>query len=89
MGAVRKRSVTINGHRTSYSIEDEFQAVLEEIAARRAMPLARLIAGIDALPRRDGGLSSALRVFALRDALEARAVSSPAIAAMDSAEVRD
>ena len=69
MSAVRKRSVSINAHRTSYSIEDEFQAALEQIAASRDLPLAKLIAEIDAEPRPDGGLSSALRVFVLNDAL--------------------
>jgi predicted DNA-binding ribbon-helix-helix protein len=64
-GGVRKRSVTLNGHRTSYSIEDPFQAELERLARAAGIPLARLIADIDALPRRDGGLSSALRLHVL------------------------
>jgi predicted DNA-binding ribbon-helix-helix protein len=65
LSAVKKRSVSINGHRTSYSIEDEFQAALEVIAAQQNSPLARLIANIDQVPRPDGGLSSAIRVFVL------------------------
>lgn len=69
MSAVKKRSVSINGHRTSYSIEDEFQVALEAIALARAWPLARLIAEIDAVPRFDGGLSSAIRVYVLQNAL--------------------
>ena len=69
MSAVKKRSVSINGHRTSYSIEDEFQAALEAIANARALPLARLIAKIDSVPRPEGGLSSAIRVFVLNHAL--------------------
>ncbi len=65
MGAVKKRSVSINGHRTSYSIEDEFQAALEAIALARNIAVARLVAEIDSVPRPQGGLSSAIRVFVL------------------------
>ena len=71
MSAVKKRSVSINGHRTSYSIEDEFQIALEKIAASRALSLARLIAEVDSVPRTIGGLSSALRVFVLNHATAA------------------
>ena len=70
MSAVKKRSVSINGHRTSYSIEDEFQAALEAIAKSKSLPLARLIADIDSVPRLEGGLSSAIRVFVLKHALD-------------------
>ena len=44
-----KRSVTIAGHATSISLEPLFWRVLEEAAARRALPLNALIAQIDAL----------------------------------------
>jgi predicted DNA-binding ribbon-helix-helix protein len=69
MSAVKKRSVSINGHRTSYSIEDEFQAALDTIAVSRQLPLAKLIAEIDSIPRLDSGLSSAIRVFVLNHAI--------------------
>jgi predicted DNA-binding ribbon-helix-helix protein len=65
MSAVRKRSVTIRGHRTSYSLEEAFQRELEEIAARRSIPLAALVAEIDETRPRDANLSSALRLFVL------------------------
>jgi predicted DNA-binding ribbon-helix-helix protein len=65
LSAVRKRSVTIRGHRTSYSLEDAFQNELENIAATRSMPLAALIAEIDETRPRDTNLSSALRLFVL------------------------
>lgn len=67
MSAVRKRSVTIRGHRTSYSLEQPFHAELESIAARRDMPLALLVAEIDATRARDTNLSSALRLFVLAE----------------------
>jgi predicted DNA-binding ribbon-helix-helix protein len=62
---IRKRSVTIRGHRTSYSLEDAFQDELENIASARSMPLAALIAEIDETRARDTNLSSALRLFVL------------------------
>lgn len=68
MSAVRKRSVAIRGHRTSYSLEDAFHAELERIAAARRLPLAALVAEIDAARDRATNLSSALRLHVL-DAL--------------------
>ena len=58
---MKKRSVTIHGHRTSISLEDPFWDSLNEIAAKRGQSLASLISEID--KNRDGGLSSALRLF--------------------------
>lgn len=57
---VRKHSVTLNGHRTSVSLEEEFWDALREIAVGRGVPVNRLVAEID---RRRGGsnLSSAIR----------------------------
>lgn len=73
MSAQRKRSVTIRGHRTSFSLEDAFFAELRDMAARRRLALAALIAEVDAGRRPDDvNLSSALRVSILRD-LQSRA----------------
>jgi predicted DNA-binding ribbon-helix-helix protein len=55
-----KRSITIAGHRTSVSIEDDFWAALGEIAEARGMSSAALIAAIDQA-RGDANLSSAIR----------------------------
>lgn len=68
--AVRKRSVTISGHRTSFSLEDEFLDLLRQAAQTRDIPLAALIAEIDEAKPRDSNLSSALRVFVLSEALD-------------------
>lgn len=62
----KKRSVTIRGHPTSYSIEDEFHAELAAVARRRGVPLARLIARIDAERNATTNLSSAIRLFVLK-----------------------
>jgi predicted DNA-binding ribbon-helix-helix protein len=65
LSLVRKRSVTIRGHRTSFSLEQPFYDGLLDIAAERGMPLAALVAEIDAARRRDANLSSALRIHVL------------------------
>lgn len=71
--AVRKRSVTIAGHRTSFSLEDAFWEELVGIAQRRDITLAELVVEIDS--EREGNLSSALRLYILRD-LQARVAGS-------------
>jgi predicted DNA-binding ribbon-helix-helix protein len=63
---IKKRSVNIAGHRTSISLEAPFWDALAAIAARRKVSINRLIAEIDR--ERTGNLSSALRVFVLREA---------------------
>ena len=60
---LKKRSFTIARHRTSIALEPEFWAALERIATSRGLPLARLVAEIDAGKR--GGLASALLVHVL------------------------
>ncbi|MET3660787.1 ribbon-helix-helix domain-containing protein [Aquamicrobium ahrensii] len=65
MGLVKKRSVTIRGHRTSYSLEQPFYDDLVTISLTRNMPLAALVAEIDEKRPRDSNLSSALRLYVL------------------------
>lgn len=65
MSTVKKRSISLSGHRTSYSVEDEFLEILKTMAAAQSIPLARLISRIDAERSRDTNLSSALRLAAL------------------------
>ena len=64
---MRKHSLVIAGHGTSISLEDAFWLALKDIAARQNIALAALVAQIDAA-RGQGNLSSAIRVFVLRDA---------------------
>lgn len=73
MSPVRKRSVTIRGHRTSFSLEQPFLDDLRDIAQARGVALAALIAEIDAARPRSDNLSSALRVFVLEQAKLQRA----------------
>jgi predicted DNA-binding ribbon-helix-helix protein len=65
---VVKRSLVIAGHRTSVSVEEPFWAELKRIAAARGMSIAALVAEIDGARKRQN-LSSAIRVFVLREAL--------------------
>jgi len=70
MSGIVKRSVAISGHMTSISLEDAFWRQLKAIARQRDMSLALLIATVDAARNpQSGGLSSALRVFVLEDAM--------------------
>ncbi len=67
---MRKRSLTIAGHRTSIALEPEFWTALDALAARRGQTITTLIAEIDRT-RESPNLSSAIRVAILADA-EAR-----------------
>jgi predicted DNA-binding ribbon-helix-helix protein len=62
--ALKKRSFSLAGHRTSVALEAEFWAVLEREAARRNLSMAALVASIDAA-RGVRPLASALRLAAL------------------------
>lgn len=61
--SLRKRSVTIAGHSTSLTLEEEFWQTLQTVARLRNLSLNALVASVDAT--RTGNLSSALRVFVL------------------------
>jgi predicted DNA-binding ribbon-helix-helix protein len=66
-----KRSFSLDGHRTSISLEAAFWEALKNAAAEDRVPLANLVATIDKT-RGSAGLSSAVRVWLLHR-LEARA----------------
>lgn len=67
-----KRSLTLNGHRTSVSLEDEFWHAFRRIADGRGSGINTLAAEIDAGRGTDTGLATAIRLFVLAD-LQARA----------------
>jgi predicted DNA-binding ribbon-helix-helix protein len=62
--SVVKRSIVIAGHKTSVSLEDAFWKALKDIAGGRDITLSDLVASIDT-DRRQGNLSSAIRLFVL------------------------
>ena len=69
---VKKRSITIHGHRTSVSLEEPFWTILQATASRRGLSLASLVQIVD--KDRDNGLSSALRLFVLAELTQNTAV---------------
>ncbi|WP_139976220.1 MULTISPECIES: ribbon-helix-helix domain-containing protein [Brucella/Ochrobactrum group] len=72
-GRLRKHSVSIRGHATSYTLEDSFFELVEEIATERELSVAALIAEIDSKRDKSINLSSALRLHVL-DWLKSRIV---------------
>jgi predicted DNA-binding ribbon-helix-helix protein len=64
-----KRSVTVAGHRTSLSLEDEFWQALAAAAREESKTIAALIADIDR-DRLQHNLSSAIRVWILKRLLD-------------------
>jgi predicted DNA-binding ribbon-helix-helix protein len=71
-----KRSFSIQGHRTSISVERAFWLALKQAAAEDDTTLAGLISSIDE-GRGEAGLSSAVRVWLLKR-LQQRAGQTPA-----------
>lgn len=61
---IRKRSVTLAGHRTSVSVEDEFWNELKAIARADRKTVAETLSELDIA--RAGNLSSAIRLFVLK-----------------------
>ena len=63
--SVVKRSIVIDGHKTSVSLEDPFWTDLKKIAHTQQATLSGLITKIDGT-REQGNLSSAIRLFVLQ-----------------------
>ena len=62
--AVIKRSVIVNGHKTSVSLENEFWDALRQVAKQSNVSVARLLIEIER-SRTTINLSSAIRIFLL------------------------
>lgn len=60
--AIIKRSIVLDGHKTSVSLENEFWEGLREIAERNRANVSSLVQQIDH-ERKNGNLSSAIRVY--------------------------
>ena len=61
---VIKRSVVIDGHKTSISLEDAFWSNLKAIAQTQGATVAQTVTTINET-RKQGNLSSAVRLFVL------------------------
>ncbi len=60
-----KRSLTLRGHRTSVSLEDEFWQAFCEIAKAKGLAINKLAADIDEERGIESGLASAIRLYVL------------------------
>lgn len=65
MSRPAKRSLTLRGHRTSVSLEDEFWRAFKEIADEKSTPVNALAAEIDANRDLEAGLATAIRLYVL------------------------
>lgn len=83
MSAPRKRSVTIEGHATSVSLEDAFWRALDQQARLVGQTRACLIGQIDRARPPEVGLATALRLFVLAQ-VQASQVQAGADAASSS-----
>lgn len=61
-----KHSLTLNGHRTSVSLEPEFWLAFRKLAAAHDQPINALAAEIDAARGPETGLATAIRLYVLR-----------------------
>jgi predicted DNA-binding ribbon-helix-helix protein len=61
---VVKRSIAVDGHKTSVTLEEAFWNGLKEIASDRRLTLSELVSAINS-QRLNANLSSALRLFVL------------------------
>jgi len=68
--ALKKRSFSLSGHRTSVALEEEFWAIIDAEARRSGLSLAAFVSGIDKA-RGPRPLASVLRLAALAAAKSA------------------
>ena len=62
---IRKHSVVLSGHATSFCLEDEFWDALQKIAAQKGVAVRQLLMQID--NTHTGNLSSAIRVYVFKE----------------------
>ena len=60
-----KRSLTLKGHRTSVSLEDEFWVEFRRMSIKKSIPINALASEIDVNRTADVGLASAIRLYVL------------------------
>ena len=67
---MHKISVSLSGHQTSISLEQEFFDVLQQIAHERKTSVASIINAIDESRKPDSNLSSEIRIWILKQILK-------------------
>jgi predicted DNA-binding ribbon-helix-helix protein len=66
----KKRSITLNGHRTSVSLEDPFWNYFCKLAIEKNISLNTLASHIDFERQSDIGLATSIRIFCLTEAIK-------------------
>ena len=66
----KKRSLTLNGHRTSVSLEDPFWNYFCKLAMEKSLSLNTLASEIDRKREQDVGLATSIRIFCLTEAIK-------------------
>jgi len=64
---MKKISVSLSGHQTSISLEQEFVVALNQIAKNKNRSVASIIQEIDSVRSPESNLSSAIRVWILKN----------------------
>ena len=67
---MHKISVSLSGHQTSVSLEQEFFDVLKKLAKEKKVPVAAIIQEIDATRKPGSNLSSETRIWILKQILK-------------------
>ncbi len=67
---MKKISVSLSGHQTSISLEEEFVVALNKIAKSENRSVASIIQEIDSVRSPESNLSSAVRVWILRQYMQ-------------------
>ncbi|MBN2739602.1 MAG: ribbon-helix-helix domain-containing protein [Rhodobacteraceae bacterium] len=65
MSRPKKRSLTLGGHRTSVTLEDEFWQAFRDIADQKEKGINELASEIDVDRGVDAGLATAIRLYVL------------------------
>ena len=66
---MKKISVSLSGHQTSISLEEDFIVALNAIAKHDKVSVASIVQDIDSKRSPDSNLSSAVRLYILRPIL--------------------
>ena len=67
---MHKISISLSGHQTSISLEQEFFDVLKKLATERKVSMAALIQQIDSTRKPGTNLSSEIRIWILKQILK-------------------
>ncbi|MBQ7409633.1 MAG: ribbon-helix-helix domain-containing protein [Alphaproteobacteria bacterium] len=67
---MKKISISLSGHQTSISIEQEFFVVLQDIAKQQNKSVASIIKDIDDNRKPESNLSSEIRIWILKQLLK-------------------